>query len=449
MFIEKIKIKNFFLSDSDIEWQLCQDVNFLVGDNGYGKTTLLNIIEELFKENDEDINQEKFNFIEELLVQLDNERYIFFDSEGRRLIGFSSLKNANLKKIDAFLGEKVLTSSLQTELQADYFKFKNSLANEVNEILSTISSPNITTNTINITIGELRDKIFGKFNLFKGFIDQLFSETGKVFSPDEFVFIKEGKTEPILPENLSSGEKQAFLLLLTCLLQHNKPAILLLDEPEISLHIEWQAIIIKMMRELNPNCQIIAVTHSPTMFMRGWQDRKKGMYDISVDEVNIDLNNETDEALSGLFQHITTKYDFNQILNGKIINVSLYGANKILEILRKKKLVADTYTYTTLIIKVSRLEGARELLTKMKAKKIKPNIVTYNAIIKKVSNVIEGMQVVKNELTAEEIQPDIITFSTLLGKARTTKEVEEVEELRKYFSISTNILYENKLKFKR
>lgn len=449
MFIEKIKIKNFALSDSDIEWKLFQDVNFLVGDNGYGKTTLLNLIEELFKENEEDINHEKFNFIEELLVQLDNDRYIFFDSEGRRFIGFSSLKNTNLKKIDAFLGEKVLTSSLQTELQADYFKFKNSLANEVNEILATISSPNITSNTINITIGELREKIFGKFNLFKSFIDQLFSETGKVFSPDEFVFIKTGKSEPILPENLSSGEKQAFLLLLTCLLQHNKPAILLLDEPEISLHVEWQATIVRMMRELNPNCQIIAVTHSPTMFMRGWQDRKKGMYDISVEEVNIDLDNDTNETLFGLFQNISTKYDFNQLLNERIVNVSLSGANKILEILKTKEFEADTYTYTTLIIKVSTLEDAKELLAKMKSNKIKPNIIIYNAIIKKVSNVMSGIQIVKNELTSEDIRPDIITFSTLLGKARNTKEVAEIEELRKYFSVATNPLYENKLKFKR
>ncbi len=449
MFIQNIKIKHFSISDSDIEWQLFQDVNFLVGDNGYGKTTLLNIVEELFKENEEDIDFDKFNFINELLVQLDDGRYIFFDSEGRKLIGFKSLQGANIKKIDSFFGEKGLTDKLDKELPRDYFKFKNSQASEANEVLATILSSNLEHQHTTTTIRELRERIFGKFNLFKKFIDQLFSETGKSFSPDEFVFIKEGKTEPILPKNLSSGEKQAFFLLLTCLLQHNKPSVLLLDEPEISLHVEWQATIVKMMRELNPNCQIIAVTHSPNLYMQGWQNRKQGMYDISVDEVNIELNNDTNEALLTLFQNVTTKYEFNRLLNESIVNMSLHGANKILEIIKKKNLEADTYTYTTLIIKVSTLEGARQLLTTMKSNEIKPTIVTYNAIIKKVDNIIEGMQIVKNELPTEDIRPDIITFSTLLGKARTTKEVEEVEELRKYFSVATNPLYENKLKFKR
>ncbi|EKN5948203.1 ATP-binding protein, partial [Yersinia enterocolitica] len=35
------------------------------------------------------------------------------------------------------------------------------------------------------------------------------------------------------------------------------------DEPELSLHIAWQKNIIPAIKELNPNAQIIAATHSP------------------------------------------------------------------------------------------------------------------------------------------------------------------------------------------
>ncbi|HFW6085601.1 TPA: AAA family ATPase, partial [Salmonella enterica subsp. enterica serovar Enteritidis] len=63
--------------------------------------------------------------------------------------------------------------------------------------------------------------------------------------------------------NLSSGEKQLLILFIETLLQQNKPFIYLTDEPELSLHIAWQRKIIPAIKQLNPNAQIIAATHSP------------------------------------------------------------------------------------------------------------------------------------------------------------------------------------------
>lgn len=62
---------------------------------------------------------------------------------------------------------------------------------------------------------------------------------------------------------LSSGEKQLIILLIEALLQHKKPHIFLADEPELSLHIEWQRKIIPAVRTLNPNAQVLVATHSP------------------------------------------------------------------------------------------------------------------------------------------------------------------------------------------
>ena len=46
-------------------------------------------------------------------------------------------------------------------------------------------------------------------------------------------------------------------------MQRNATNIFLTDEPELSLHIEWQRKIIPAIQKLNPNAQIIAATHSP------------------------------------------------------------------------------------------------------------------------------------------------------------------------------------------
>jgi len=51
--------------------------------------------------------------------------------------------------------------------------------------------------------------------------------------------------------------------LIEALLQRQKPFVYLADEPELSLHIEWQRKVLPAVRRLNPEAQIIAATHSP------------------------------------------------------------------------------------------------------------------------------------------------------------------------------------------
>ena len=69
---------------------------------------------------------------------------------------------------------------------------------------------------------------------------------------------------------MSSGEKQYLIIMLTVLLEVNKEYILLMDEPEISLNIEWQETLLENIEKLNPNCQIIMTTHSPGILLNGW-----------------------------------------------------------------------------------------------------------------------------------------------------------------------------------
>lgn len=81
------------------------------------------------------------------------------------------------------------------------------------------------------------------------------------------IFIEKDNTEiPI--SQLSSGEKQLIILLTETLLQKGKQTLFIADEPELSLHIEWQRKVISSIRKLNPNSQIIVATHSPEIVGR-------------------------------------------------------------------------------------------------------------------------------------------------------------------------------------
>jgi predicted ATP-dependent endonuclease of OLD family len=48
---------------------------------------------------------------------------------------------------------------------------------------------------------------------------------------------------------------------------------MIMDEPELSLHTDWQEKLIDYIRQLNENVQIIIATHSPSIVINGWQDK--------------------------------------------------------------------------------------------------------------------------------------------------------------------------------
>jgi len=70
---------------------------------------------------------------------------------------------------------------------------------------------------------------------------------------------------PIPLDALSSGEKQMVSLFARMYL-YPKRKVVLIDEPELSLSIDWQrGILIDVL--LSPNCeQVVAITHSPFVF---------------------------------------------------------------------------------------------------------------------------------------------------------------------------------------
>jgi len=66
--------------------------------------------------------------------------------------------------------------------------------------------------------------------------------------------------------DLSSGEEQIFILLanlVTNLSSDTQEGIYIIDEPELSLHLEWQLKLVDSIFKINPKVQLIFATHSP------------------------------------------------------------------------------------------------------------------------------------------------------------------------------------------
>lgn len=76
-----------------------------------------------------------------------------------------------------------------------------------------------------------------------------------------FAVTQSGKE--LSPNELSSGEKQLLIILGEALLQKSSDWIYIADEPELSLHVNWQEVLVDNLRQMNPSGQIIIATHSP------------------------------------------------------------------------------------------------------------------------------------------------------------------------------------------
>ncbi|HHP5491193.1 TPA: AAA family ATPase [Aeromonas veronii] len=75
------------------------------------------------------------------------------------------------------------------------------------------------------------------------------------------IYCHNGKTIDI--NSLSSGEKQILILLTHARLGNNKNRVFIVDEPELSLHLKWQEMLVdELIKDAN-NVQFICATHSP------------------------------------------------------------------------------------------------------------------------------------------------------------------------------------------
>ncbi len=473
MYIRKIEIKNLW--GNDFSWKLNEDVNVLIGKNGSGKSTILRMLSEaVLPIEDSKLNFRLFDPIDEMIIELEDDIVIRVSSESRSITGNiePSRHKLNTTLISTFdVVEKSLNPNTTLldyqldKLKLEFVTYQRDLSNQVEEAFKNDDKVSRTTQL------ERIQAIYETKNIFIKILTELFSDTEKKFDEKAFHFFKAGIETPILPENLSSGEKQILIILLTALLQDRKKYILLMDEPEISLHIDWQRRLIKDIRQINPNCQIIIATHSPTVYYQGWIEKITRIEEIQsasdfVTESAI-LTEKTTQS-EGRVQRI--KDDFGNFKGSKPVKLYQFNRNinactsftkdeclELLDFLKENFIYPDVITFTTLISKLNIYTDAKEIFDLMEAEKytqlfhVKPNDITLNTLIKKVRSVKEGLELIQDVNNNEKLQlyPDIITFSTLLGKAKNADEIRLLEEMRDYYGVKPNDIYLNKLNFKK
>ena len=82
------------------------------------------------------------------------------------------------------------------------------------------------------------------------------------------LYFKDDSTlsSPVSLENLSSGEKQLVALFAFAFFSNNKRIVYIIDEPELSLSLTWQKLLLPSLKNSPTTALIVAATHSPFIF---------------------------------------------------------------------------------------------------------------------------------------------------------------------------------------
>lgn len=267
-YITQIEIESLWngKTKKHILWNLDRKVNILSGVNGVGKSTIINKVVKGLASGGE--------FPSHLLKGV----HIKVSPEDAKWIRYDIIRSFDRPLINAEMVAQ-MNVSLATELdfqlyklQRKYLDYQVNIGNRMIEVLQA-GGPDAAAKA---------QQLSGPKKKFQDIMDSLFADTGKTIirTDNEINFSLMGET--LVPYQLSSGEKQILAILLTVLVEDQQHYVLFMDEPEVSLHIEWQKKLIDLILELNPNVQIILTTHSPAVIMNGWMDKVTEVSDITV-----------------------------------------------------------------------------------------------------------------------------------------------------------------------
>lgn len=271
-YIKRIEIDSLWSGKKHIIWDLNRQVNILSGINGMGKSTILNkVVKGLSAGGEFPSHMLKGVRLE---VEPEDAKWIRYDvirSLDSPMVELTGNGLNSLTKLTEISPVSV-RSALDFQLYHLQRKYLDYQVNIGNRIIAELQQGNM----------DAAQHLSVQKKRFQDIVDELFSDTGKkmIRTENEIRFTQIG--EVLQPYMLSSGEKQMLAILLTVLVEDNQPYVLFMDEPEVSLHIEWQKRMIDLCLELNPNVQIILTTHSPAVVMNGWVDSVTEVSDITV-----------------------------------------------------------------------------------------------------------------------------------------------------------------------
>ena len=262
MKIKSLKVQNHYLfKDNEIKFfnennEMLKTV-VLAGINGSGKTTFLKAIVNVLtdKNNQEDTK---------VMLDIDeNEEPTLYRFEPSSL-NYGEKEKPRL----VFLPTEINFSNL--EVKTRNYKSENNFyclidQNIINDVPSYLVSL-VNTEIFkyeDLPIKEAIKKICDEINSIFNLLDMDIEMIGVNKNSDNMPLFKNKFGIEFDINSLSSGEKQLFLRAMTLKMLDINNSVILIDEPEISLHPKWQQKIVKVYEGIGENNQIIIATHSP------------------------------------------------------------------------------------------------------------------------------------------------------------------------------------------
>ena len=283
MKIKSLKIQNHYLfKDTEVKFfnennEMLKTV-VLAGINGSGKTTLLKAIINVLtdKNNQEntkimlDIDGNEETYLKNLFnVAIENDRYFNVSKSAiYRFEPFSLNYEEKEKPRLVFLPTEINFSNL--EVKTRNYKAENNFyclidQNKINDVPSYLVSL-VNTEIFKyeeLPIKEAIKKICDEINSLFNLLDIDIEMVGVNKDNNNMPLFKNRFGAEFDINSLSSGEKQLFLRAMTLKMLDINNSVVLIDEPEISLHPKWQQKIVKVYESIGENNQIIIATHSP------------------------------------------------------------------------------------------------------------------------------------------------------------------------------------------
>lgn len=219
-----------------VQFQPHSDVNIIMGSNGSGKTTFLR------------------NLYQSLAEDKESKDHIIY---------LPSIDNIAMRD------KRKTATALSQDL--DYYIYDMKTGPSLMSLRMSMidSSEDVQT--------ELKSQIAD----FQNAVNRLFALTHKRIEIEGSKFSVITEKEKLPVGALSSGEMQMLLILLRVFLLNGREAVVLIDEPENSLDIDWQFELVNLLVRFNPNAQFFITTHSPALFGEGWGDKVWYMEEIT------------------------------------------------------------------------------------------------------------------------------------------------------------------------
>lgn len=349
MYIEKIHIKGIG-GIKELTLEFHKGLNLICGTNGIGKTTILDCISNIFVRNrpnvKKNVNYDKGKFELELIEDNSEKKLL-----GYEITEFEPENNKDFINIAAKYSKSILV-----------FKVFRNL--EYNKLMNVSRDPDkseeITAQDayIGINASDIKNWFIQRYmwSAHKNMLtEQQINNLGKAKScfntldnnvkfsriiPDTFDIMIDTNQGEVYFEYLSSGYKSCVYILLGIIkeveFRYKSPhiaiedfnGVILIDEIDVHLHPQWQATLIKALKNLVPNAQIIATTHSPSMvqcaepneiipltfdennnvIVREINISKYGFQGWSIEEILVDIMGMTNTK-SSLYNETIKKFD--------------------------------------------------------------------------------------------------------------------------------------------